>query len=399
MKRIINLILLLTVACFAYAQDLIVAKQGDPIKAWNIEISEKYVFYTAEPNENAPIQRMAKDNVLLIRKADGTAETLTSAPSPAPTATPVQNAPGFQVSAAGVEANKERVTAYNAFSAQFIGKRTTSKAPRAFFTLGLAEQSVLQDDNLSMDVSIGEVTMDEGKVLFSKTFRGVFGYKYFLNQALQITLTNKTSRTIYIDLANSFYKRGTEASAYYVPTSVASTDASTSGTSIGIPTVFGPVGLSSSKTHAVTITSYSQRIIAIPPRATKTLEAEMLFPKDFAGIDGITVDYAIKRRGYYPITDIGNTTLNIGDKVIFSENNSPVNLGAFITYGFDEAFTQSSNLFVELYARDCIGFPYPSGAAAFCANAEKHIRVTGSPLTFITAIGDNKQVHGIMKMR
>ena len=86
-------------------------------------------------------------------------------------------------------------------------------------------------------------------------------------------------------------------------------------------------------------------------------------------------------------------------RLIFSENNSPVNLGAFITYGFDEAFTQSANLFVELYARECIGFPYPSGAAAFCANPDKHIRVTGSPLTFITAIGDNKQVHGIMKMR
>ena len=77
----------------AQAQDLIIAKQGDPVKAWNLEVSDKYVFYSTEPGENAPIVRMAKENILMIRKADGSAMNFTgeqtgATTTVAPSATP-----------------------------------------------------------------------------------------------------------------------------------------------------------------------------------------------------------------------------------------------------------------------------------------------------------------------
>ncbi len=77
----------------AQAQDLIIAKQGDPVKAWNLEVSDKYVFYSTEPGENAPIVRMAKENILMIRKADGSAMNFTgeqtgATTTAAPSATP-----------------------------------------------------------------------------------------------------------------------------------------------------------------------------------------------------------------------------------------------------------------------------------------------------------------------
>lgn len=77
MKRIVSIVALVLGAVGAQAQDLIVAKQGDPVKAWNVEVSDKYVFYSTEPGEGAPILRMAKENILMIRKANGSSVTFT----------------------------------------------------------------------------------------------------------------------------------------------------------------------------------------------------------------------------------------------------------------------------------------------------------------------------------
>lgn len=53
------------------AQDLIIPKHGEPIKAYNIEISDKYYFYTKGENNETELMRIAKDSVLMVRKADG----------------------------------------------------------------------------------------------------------------------------------------------------------------------------------------------------------------------------------------------------------------------------------------------------------------------------------------
>ena len=55
-----------------HAQDIIVTVKGDPIKAYNIEISPSAVFYQLSENTDSEIKRLAKKEVILIRKADGT---------------------------------------------------------------------------------------------------------------------------------------------------------------------------------------------------------------------------------------------------------------------------------------------------------------------------------------
>lgn len=54
------------------AQDLIVRNDGTNITAYNVDISGNMVYYQLEDNENTAIQRIRIDNVLIIRKADGT---------------------------------------------------------------------------------------------------------------------------------------------------------------------------------------------------------------------------------------------------------------------------------------------------------------------------------------
>lgn len=54
------------------AQDLIVKNDGTTITAFNVDISGSTVYYQLENNEEAAILRIRIDDVLIIRKADGT---------------------------------------------------------------------------------------------------------------------------------------------------------------------------------------------------------------------------------------------------------------------------------------------------------------------------------------
>ena len=69
--RLFLLISLLFWANTSFSQDLIIPKNGEPIKAYNTEVGSAHVFYQLNDDPNADIIRIAKINVLMIRKVDG----------------------------------------------------------------------------------------------------------------------------------------------------------------------------------------------------------------------------------------------------------------------------------------------------------------------------------------
>lgn len=74
----------------AHAQDVLVTESGDALKVYNIEMSPTTIFYQLSDDKDAPTERIARKDVLIIRKADGTkvdpnaAETATAPKSDAP---------------------------------------------------------------------------------------------------------------------------------------------------------------------------------------------------------------------------------------------------------------------------------------------------------------------------
>lgn len=90
MKNFFITFLMLT-AIPAFAQDLIVPKEGDPMKAFNIEVGEKYLFYQLEQNDEAPIQRIDKNDVIMVRRVDGSVLNLQVDSSMPPTANEKQS--------------------------------------------------------------------------------------------------------------------------------------------------------------------------------------------------------------------------------------------------------------------------------------------------------------------
>ncbi|MBP5541924.1 MAG: hypothetical protein J6X88_09780 [Bacteroidales bacterium] len=93
MKKSLLTTLLLLAITLVQAQDIILPKHGNPITAYNLGENNKFILYTAEPNEDADILRIAKDSVLMVRRADGTVMDLKAATAPAATQAPTPTEP------------------------------------------------------------------------------------------------------------------------------------------------------------------------------------------------------------------------------------------------------------------------------------------------------------------
>ncbi len=76
MKKILTLIALLLIASqMIYPQDIIVMNDGSVINAYRTDYQGQFVYYQADDSDSAPILRVKKEDVLVIRLADGTAVT------------------------------------------------------------------------------------------------------------------------------------------------------------------------------------------------------------------------------------------------------------------------------------------------------------------------------------
>lgn len=76
MKPYILTILLIAVSCFtAYSvePDLLITQEGESIKVFNLDVtSSDNIYYTLSEDSDAPVQKISKKSVLIIKKADGT---------------------------------------------------------------------------------------------------------------------------------------------------------------------------------------------------------------------------------------------------------------------------------------------------------------------------------------
>lgn len=68
----IALSLLSATALQAQAQDILVTNDGESMKVYNLEIGPSSIFYQLSAEANAETKRIAKSDVLIIKKADGT---------------------------------------------------------------------------------------------------------------------------------------------------------------------------------------------------------------------------------------------------------------------------------------------------------------------------------------
>ena len=72
MKRLLSIVALLFGVLTIYAQDMLVTNEGKSMTIYNLEISDQSIFFQLSNKADAPLQKMQKKDVLIIKKADGT---------------------------------------------------------------------------------------------------------------------------------------------------------------------------------------------------------------------------------------------------------------------------------------------------------------------------------------
>lgn len=90
--RQLFIFILLAAAISANAQDIIVKNDGESVKAFNLDIGADYVFYTLSKASDEAIHKLPKNEILVIRREDGTTVLMDQKAAPASAATEVGDA-------------------------------------------------------------------------------------------------------------------------------------------------------------------------------------------------------------------------------------------------------------------------------------------------------------------
>lgn len=359
----------------AAAQDVIVKKDGTTILAKVIAVGDDVVEYKKHSNLNGPTYKVNVDKLLSVNYENGEKDTFESAAeSPAAIGSDVVS---FGKSSADVvEKNKQLIAAYNSVSPKWTTKQKDNDAKYLMNVVRLAENSVLENDDVKLEITLGEVGNEkrqEEKLVFmdyssgkNAKFKNVVGLCQ--NYALGVKVQNKTNHTIYIDLGNTFLTRSGEAQAYYVPSSTVTSKGSTAGGSVNLGSVAGAVGVGGvlgrlaggvnvggSNSTTISKVEYAQRVLAIPPMSSKMLDLKLLFDNSPNAYRFVTLkDESTSRCRCF--TAVGQFDgLKVGDIIHWSPDDTMMNWGFYLSYAFDEACSQQAAVRFDMYVSDSYG--------------------------------------------
>lgn len=341
------------------AQDVIITKSGDIRQAYNLEISSSAVFYKTENSDSSAIQRLEKCEIYMIKHADGT-KTIFNDNMQAESTAETSNSSRSSFGLPDEARNATLLGLVNDQSVSFVGKKKSGQAKRLFCQFGIAPSSQLANKDVELHCAISSIPIGGDIGLFERM--------------VSVTVKNLTTHTLFIDLGNSFFTRGHESTSYYVPTSTSNTSGGSTGLGINMGAVSSALGVGGvvgqiasgttvggEKTHSTTTTTYSQRIVSIPPMSSKSICKEMLFPVGCeVGYDGyISSRKSINYRRYFQFMQ--RTKCEVGETLSFTPDNSPVTLGVFVTYSFDENCNESANMRINYYVNRIIGYSKLNG--------------------------------------
>lgn len=298
-------LLLLTTSMGAKAQDRIVTKDGEEVEGWQVEVSGSDVLYKEWNTEDAPIRRMDKGLVQMIRRSDGRKEMLTEGQQPTD-----------QLHGNLGEANSETneiVKRNYCGEVRYVGESIDMKAEEVLAVSRPMAGSTFANKDI--------------EVKFSK----IYNYKYKRTQPeKKITLTNHTDKVIYLDMANSYFRMGTKIKPFYVQ------------------------GATTNTTH---------RVESIPPRSSDKecglvnpfyIDYLSLYPSIFVQQETLNL-FKVASRGTAVTLKRLSPPLLIGQSVKYEEKNSPALWGMTLTYSFDENLTNPQTIQSDFYISEYIG--------------------------------------------
>ena len=357
---------------FTWAQDRVITKEGDVMEVYRVDLGSTFIYYTLEDKDDAPLQKIAKADVLMIRKKDGTKIDVTAAATataPAPPAQTGQAAqPGIvtlkreELTAEGKAANDALMEKLNCHvelvlkesKQEDAGKK---KANRGFAILGVKQNSVIANEDIEVGMTLGEMYQEKKVDVFYplKVYE-----KFYVDCSYEphicFSVKNKQNKTLYLDLGNTFYVSQGQPVCYYIPTATTTSSGSSGGGSLNLGAVAGALGVGGAvgtlasgvsvgggSSKSTSTTTYSQRVIGIPPYATVQLSPKPLYPDKS-----------------YPVfnfsSDCEGGTMRVGDNYTYAEETSPLQMSFILAYSEMENCECTKSAPVNIYIRQLLGY-------------------------------------------
>ena len=365
MKKFLMMVFVLLAAIGVKAQDVLVTEEGESITAWDVDISAQKIYYKTAVGDDAPMKSIAKEKVLLWKKADGTkvridagqAQPQQSTPAPAKAETkPVENVPAPDAS--DPEANETCIFNFNQTDVYNTKKPSNSTAKEIVGILHMSPDSKMADKNVEIIYSIYKSSS------YAKMAPRTSG--------IGVNVRNKTDKTIYVYLGNTFFLRHGVSTPFTQSTASQSTTGANTG---------------------ATTTGFAQNVVAIPAQSTLDLGKQEFFPTDGKNpFGGDIVNKELSQVTGGGLFGIGSTTktwmqfywtfpkeqlVKKGETREFSPGEVPIDFGFKLTYSFSEDNTQLYHLDAKLYVAKIIGSNFNIW------NGTDNIGFTGNPVYFM----------------
>lgn len=375
--------LVYTLLCFAnaIAQDRVITKEGDVFDAYRIDVGSTYIYYTMEDKEDAVVQKISKSDVLMIKKKDGTKIDVTEYEPNVSKSQAEQVSNGQQsivqlkqedLSSSERAVNEALIAKYNApfeismkeKSKKHIGNK---RAEDALAIYGITKHSIISNEDLEVRFVLGHFDQRK-KNEWVEEFAD-------MNLGIMVNVQNKTNKSIYLDLGNSFYIRMGEAVCYYIPSSTTTTHGVSSGGSVNLGAVAGALGIGGvantlanginvggGSTNSTSSTTYSQRVMAIPPRSSVNLSPQYMYGNE---VKMVTEGFSLVSLSYYGLTpcvhflkESDGGPLFYGERYDYTEESSPLLLSNMLAYSYDEQCSILKSISSTLFLRTLLGRSY-----------------------------------------
>ena len=196
----------MTAVCVS-AQDMIVKKDGTVIQAKVMKVGTSEVDYKKWSNQNGPQYSIAVADILAINYQNGEKETFDNvsarpeASKPAAQPTGMTQVTVETLSAEAKAANDATIEKYNQIYDTDVNEvKKNGNAKEAFMRLGVAEGSVLENEDIAISIATGYMLQAGRRPVSFTPFA-----PYLCNVGIKFMIQNKTNNTLYLDLGNTFY--------------------------------------------------------------------------------------------------------------------------------------------------------------------------------------------------
>ena len=368
---------------YASAQDLIVKKDGSVIQAKVTKIGTSEVEYKKWSNQDGPQYSIAVADILAINYQNGEKETFENVSASGKSKTAKSEADGQQsivqvkpedLSPEAKAANDALIAKYNqAYDTNIGTYKKNSNAKSAYLRLGISSESVLENDDISISMETGFLWKDKKDAPWQLSYHTI--WNNLSNVGIRFKISNKTDNTLYLDLGNTFYVSMGQSYVYYLPSATTNTSSSSSGIGVNAGSVTNALGIGGlagsiangitvggGKTSGTSVTTYSQRFVAVPPRSTYHLEPQFIFGDEDKEIcAGLSCSLKSSTNSYTRccIMNFSSQDANGGmkefDMYSYSEQSSPLKMSFVTKYSKSEDFITSTSIHAGLFLKEVYG--------------------------------------------